>query len=147
MRCKGLARIKNIPLITFLVTACFLFVMFPTVVNAQVTIKERMELEAETDGEGQIEFDYRSSVFSGKYVFKAATFINGDSLFAENTLTIRVPDLVAFPDGDTYTLTGGGPDLHTNENIHYLVSQAAIDSLISAADAFSIASWNDEKCV
>lgn len=116
-----------------------------------------VELEAETNAEGQIEFDYRSSVFSGQYVVKAATFIDGDSLFAKDTLTVSVPDLEFLGEDTTYVLSGGtcnhhGPERPGNpiparcespDQIHY-IAETAKDSLVAAAKDYLNSDINTE---
>jgi hypothetical protein len=111
-------------------------------------------LEAQTDQNGALEFDYTGSMVSGRYILQAATQVDGDSLFARDTLVVQVPNLVSLGEDTSYILSGGTCAHHgastdgiaarceTPDNNHF-ITKAAEDSLGAAAKEYLIAV--DEK--
>lgn len=116
------------------------------------------KLEARTDPNGALEFDYTSSMVSGTYILQAAAQVDGDSLFARDTLVVRVPDLVPLGEDTSYVLSGGtcshhGPErpgnpiperCETPDNNHF-ITKAAKDSLVAASEEYLAAPWNTEE--
>ncbi len=88
-----------------------------------------------TDGDGKFMTIYSASEFGG--IERIYTIAAGgvDSV----DVRVKVDSLIEFPSGGNYSLTG-----YTSwhpEN-HYMMSQAAIDDLASAAGDFTEAAWN-----
>lgn len=113
------------------------------------------ELRVATNSEGEINLNFRAPEFGGEIAIEAWTLqAPGDTLFATDTITVKVPDLVLLPDGDNYEKVGGtashhGPrldnqheDYREPDNNHY-ATEAFRDSLISIADAWAELVTND----
>jgi hypothetical protein len=110
-------------------------------------------LEAQTDQNGALEFDYTGSMVSGTYILQATTQVDGDSLFARDTLVVRAPNLVFLGEDTSYVLSGGTCDHYgastdgiaarcqSPDNNHY-ITDAAKDSLIAASEEYLTAPWN-----
>jgi hypothetical protein len=62
-----------------------------------------------------LEFDYTGSMVSGRYILQAATQVDGDSLFARDTLVVQVPDLTELKPSQHYELVGA-PDNYSDTN-------------------------------
>lgn len=92
--------------------------------------------------QGMANIEYTAMEISSELEIRASSTEN-ENIFALDTLEVRVPNLVNFSGNGAYTLTGGDAALHENADTHYLISQMAVDSLISASNAFSVASWNN----
>ncbi|MEX2602788.1 MAG: hypothetical protein WD361_01230, partial [Gracilimonas sp.] len=100
------------------------------------------QLETVTNEDGKIRLIYRAPEFGGQIRIIAQTNINGEDLFADDTLEVMVPDLVRLPNSNEYNKIGGtsshnGPPLNGEDNNHY-GTQAFVDSLGSLA-----VTWNE----
>lgn len=105
-------------------------------------------LQTTTNSDGEVRFQYIAPEFGGELKLVAKTLnAYNDTLSAEDSLTIRVPDLVLLSEGEHYEKVGGTPAHHgprldnlyqnnrTTDNNHYGTS-AFVDSLVSIANAW-----------
>ncbi|MBO6586911.1 MAG: hypothetical protein JJ953_12455 [Gracilimonas sp.] len=102
-------------------------------------------IETVTNEDGEIRLRYRAPEFGGKIRMVAQTNINRDTLFADDTLAVKVPGLVLLPNGNNLSKVGGTPRHHgprvdsryqnnrSPDNNHF-GTQEFVDSLISLAN-------------
>ncbi len=96
---------------------------------------------ARTNADGQILLEYVTPEYGGKIVLRAETTLGGTTYTARDTLTIRVPDLVALDDGTTYTKVGGtvahlGPPGNPNQDDNHYALQEVLTNLTDIADGW-----------
>ena len=83
------------------------------IVNLEEADSAEGELQTFTNADGQIKLRYRAPEFGGNVVLKAAVVPpNADTLFARDTLSVHVADLVLLPAFDFHEKIGGTPSHH-----------------------------------
>lgn len=119
------------------------------IVNIADADSAHTQVQATTNTDGEILLRFRAPQFGGRVAIQAALAIApGDTVFATDTIAVKVPGLVLLTDGSNYKKVGGtnnhtGPRLdnahlnfRTPDNNHYAIP-AFRDSLISLADAWA----------
>jgi hypothetical protein len=100
-------------------------------------------IQQATDLSGVLGFRFKATEIGSKELVKAIQVWSAGQLGPEThalkQVRTKVPDMLQFPGAGNYALTGS-KDVHPNN--HYIVDQAAIDALISAANLFRLAEWN-----
>jgi hypothetical protein len=100
-------------------------------------------IQQATDLSGVLGFRFKATEIGSKELVKAIQVWSAGQLGPEThalkQVRTKVPDMLQFPGAGNYALTGS-KDVHPNN--HYIVDQAAIDALISAANLFRLADWN-----
>jgi len=119
------------------------------IVNIADADSAHTQVQATTNTDGEILLRFRAPQFGGRVAIQAALAIApGDTVFATDTIAVKVPGLVLLTDGSNYKKVGGtnnhtGPRLdnahlnfRTPDNNHYAIP-AFRNSLISLADAWA----------